>query len=440
MLRRVLYHYTHRASFEEFVRIFASDEVVQKALADPKAAQDEEPLTVYSQVLHMIQADWTDRMPRTGARTLDPELLLHEPAKFSSRQALHEAILGLAKPAGLTNSGRRLADIGDFCVAVKAPGSVLAPVSYGIMRIERMALQTLARQGQLRKANQAKQEALERAAAERRRARGILARLCGGAEAPVLWDEEQEEEETTGRVGRVKRQKRQVDKKKEEKLKTWTKEHFIAVKDARRREIEAEDLPGQPRVRGLRGRVARLVAESRRLVQKLMGQEVDDDALALYREHMQKEAVKKSAVGALERLKSMRGTNSEKLVRSVRRQKSRTASADSMEEAEEKERGHPKDPKDLPGDAAHGEAKRTRRRRRRRRRKPEPQGEAGEEDLPELEILDSEVEQEAEEPGAAAEELRGEESDTSSSSDSSSSESGSSADSEEAKESKEREK
>ena len=49
-------------------------------------------------------------------------------------------------------------------------------------------------------------------------------------------------------------------------------------------------------------------------------------------------------------------------------------------------------------------------------------GEAGEEDLPELEILDSEVEREVEEPEAAAEEPRGEQSDTSSSSDSSSSE------------------
>eukprot|EP00434_Breviolum_minutum_P045886 symbB.v1.2.041240.t1/scaffold7964.1/size8409/1 len=64
--------------------------------------------------------------------------------------------------------------------------------------------------------------------------------------------------------------------------------------------------------------------ESRRWLRQALGlKEIDDGALHLYHQHMEKEAAKKSAVGALEKLKSRKANTSRPLVRSLHSSKTR---------------------------------------------------------------------------------------------------------------------
>ncbi|CAE7411748.1 Ddhd2 [Symbiodinium natans] len=132
---------------------------------------------------------------------------------------------------------------------------------------------------------------------------------------------------------------------------------------------------------GLREQLETFVANARRFLQRMAGiKEMDDDALALYREHMEKEAAKKSATSALERLKSGRGANNIMLVKSARTDKSDRRIMGRASTARLEAREDSDDDADKPSHLEkRTDESRTRRKRRRRlrRRRKKPVDDAG---------------------------------------------------------------
>mmetsp|Transcript_19372 Transcript_19372/g.41221 ORF Transcript_19372/g.41221 Transcript_19372/m.41221 type:complete len:558 (-) Transcript_19372:47-1720(-) len=235
-----LYHYTHRHSFEEFMKLFQ----------DTDAMQD--PQYVTRMMLSQLTADYQDRQPKATPQNpkQEPELMLIEPSRFEGKEEILHGLFGSKQINGFSSHGNRVDSFADFCIAVRVPASACLALQgeqdKQMVKLCRETLEALYKRSEAKRlaAVEKAQKEEERKAkleAERKaKRRGCFSFFCcSGGQEPIDWDEvDKARKKKQDGEERLDREKRHIDHGKNQLFLQWTKEHFVKVQGRKKKEID----------------------------------------------------------------------------------------------------------------------------------------------------------------------------------------------------------